>query len=134
MSCKLECLQERSQFDLVCLRRGEPQILLDCAPGQQARLLKHHTKPSAGRKNYLALKIAIKSRNYPQQRGLAASGRPNERRDLSDRKFELDFIEYLESSSGRRLIELLLNADFKLRAGASGRYVFQVAGPETFPL
>jgi hypothetical protein len=28
----------------------------------------------------------------------------------------------------------LLNADFKLRAGASGRYVFQVAGPERFPL
>jgi hypothetical protein len=101
---------------------------------QKPRLLKHHPKPNAGRRNYLALKIAIKSRNYPQQRGLAASGRPNERGDLSDREFELDLVEYLEASSGRTLITFLLNADFKLLAGASGRYVFQVAGPETFQL
>jgi hypothetical protein len=36
MSSKLECLQERSQFDLVCVRRGESQILLDCAPLAEA--------------------------------------------------------------------------------------------------
>jgi hypothetical protein len=86
------------------------------------------------RERNVAVEIAVESRDDPQQRGLAAAGRPDQRGDLPAEEAERKLAEHLELAAGGSAKRLLFDVDVKPASGASGRHVVQAAAPETFRL
>ena len=64
-------------------RHREPDVLLDRAPGQKARLLEYDAKPARSRHMEFAPEIRIEPGRDPQDRRLAATGRADQRPERS---------------------------------------------------
>src|SRR5262249_24123092 len=134
MSLEAERLEQHLEAGSGCPRGGEPHVLLDRAPRQQAWLLEHHGKGAGGGDRNIAFEITIEARDDPQQRGLPAAGRPDQRGDLSAAKAERKLAEHVELPARGGAKRLLPDVDVKAASGASGRHVVQAAAPETFRL
>ena len=116
------------------MRRGEPHVLLDRAPRQQPRLLEHHAERAVGGQLDAALEIAVEPGDDPQQRGLAAAGRPDQRGDLAAARLNASSPSTWSLPPAAARKDFLLDVDVKPAAGASGRHVVQAAAPGTFRL
>src|ERR1700722_299797 len=84
-----ERVEDRLELGVAGLRRRDPDVLLDAAPRQEARLLENETEPPR-REGHLAVEIAIETGDDLQKRGLAGARRADEGRDLSGREREGD--------------------------------------------
>ena len=99
---------------VACLRRGKPHVLFDRAPRQQPRFLEYNTEPAVRRQPHAAFEFRIEPDDDAKQRGLAAAGRTDQRRDFAIRQSERHIAEHVEV--GRRsglAIGFALDADFK---------------------
>jgi hypothetical protein len=65
-------------IDLVGGKR-QADVVLDCAPRQQTRLLKNHSETPGAGGTKLSLEISIQPGSDPQNRGLAATGGTDQR-------------------------------------------------------
>ncbi len=66
MLCETERTEESDKFALLKVRRREPDIILDAAPGQKPRLLKYHGQRTR-RPIDRALEILVQPGDDPEQ-------------------------------------------------------------------
>ena len=110
------------EVGLVRLRCGELQIVEHAAPGQQARLLKHHADLRLRRQRHTALEIAVKADDDAQQRRLAIARRTDKRVNLAGIERQREVAQHLAHLARRGAEGLALDEDFKLLWVASGRH------------
>ena len=114
------------------IRRDQADILFDRAPRQQPRLLEHHAERAVVGEPDGAVVVAVEAGDDPQQRGLAAARRADERADLAVAQREIDVAEHVELIAGRSRKGLSGDANLKQSGFASGPRVVQAAAPGTF--
>ena len=111
---------------------GETHVVLDAAPRQEPRLLKHHARSDMGRDVNGAFVVAIEAGENAQQRRLAATGRPDERAGLAFLKRERKIGDDWSALSRGGAKGLFSDARFKPHAVATGRHDVQRVAPRMF--
>ena len=127
-----ERVEQPVQYGVARLRRGEAHVLLDGAPRQQPRFLEHDAEPAVRRQPHGAFEVRIEPGNDAKQRGLAAAGRTDQRRDLSARDSDRESAEHLQITARGFAIGFMLDVNFKPVLVASARHIVQTAAPGMF--
>ncbi len=110
----------------------QPDILLDRAPGQKPRLLKHNAEtPGSGRADSTA-EIRIQPCRDLQDRGLAATRRADQRAERAGFEPKVEATNDLDRRAIGRPVALRIDAKFKRGGVASGLRVVQAVVPEGF--
>ena len=100
-------------------RQSKADVLLDGAPGQQPRLLKDHAEaPGAGGPEFPA-EIPVEAGRDPQDRGLAAARRPDQRAEGSRLEPKFQAMNDFDRRAVGRQKGLRIDAKFKRGGVAS---------------
>jgi len=127
-----ERLEQCGKLALAGVWRGDTHVLLDRAPRQKPRLLEHHAQGAVGGERDVAVEIAVEPGDDPQERGLAAARRANQRGDLPARKRNGKLVQDMQASPRGGAVGFLLDDNVKPVVDASGRRVVQAAAPKRF--
>lgn len=106
--------EQLAEFCLAYMRRHEPHVFVDRAPGQQPRLLEDDPQLAVYRQPHAALEIAVQSDDNAQKRCLAASRWTDQRGDLPIHQGKRDLAEYVQPRAGSGAIALLFDVHIKL--------------------
>src|ERR1700727_2178160 len=133
MRTKAERLKELLEID-VGLVGGKCQanIVLDRAPGQQARLLKNHPETPGAGGTELSQEISVEAGCNPQNGRFAAPGRTDQRAERSGLEPKFQIPNHLDRRSIGRQEALRIDAKLKRGGVSSGSRVFQAAVPKGF--
>ena len=133
MGAETEYLEEISEFDIgVIGGKREADVVLDGAPGQQARLLKDNPETPGTGGAELAAEIRVQPSGDLEDRGLAAAGRAYQRSERSGLEPQLQVTNDVHARAVRR--QKALRSDAKLKRGgvSSGLRVVQAVAPQGF--
>ena len=121
MRTEAESLEELGEID-VRLMDGKRQadVVLDRAPRQQTRLLKHHPETPSSGSTELAPEIGVEAGCDPQNGGLAATGRTDQRAERSGFEPKLKIPDHLDRRAIGRQEALRIDAKFKWGGVSSG--------------
>ncbi len=126
---QLQDLEQCVQPGFVRLRSGQPYVIIDRAPWQQARFLEYHADAGVRCMDDAAAIIGIETGHDPQHRGLAAAGWPDQCDQFAVIEGECEIAQHVDPLAGGVDECLLFDRDFKPHAAASGTRVFQKAAP-----
>lgn len=110
----------------------KPDILLDRAPGQQARPLKYNPETSGSGGEALSPEVSIEAGRDPQNCRLAATGRTDQRAKRSGLKSKFQVPNDFDPRAVGRQVALRIDAKLKRGGVSSGSRVFQAAVPKGF--
>src|SRR5262249_13371020 len=110
-------------------RRDQLDILPHCAPGQEARLLKHETDAGVRGDADVARIAVIEASHDAQQSGLAAARGTRQHRHALRLDVEYEVADRRHQRAVGTDIGLLLDADFKPACYASALNIVQWVAP-----
>jgi len=111
---KFERGEQLREFRPASMRRQEPDIVFDRAPGQQPRLLEDDAKLAGRGQPNAAFEIAVQPDDDAQERGLAASGRADQGCDLARLERKRNLAEHVPPRTRCGAKKLVLDVHLKM--------------------
>src|SRR4051794_26069601 len=100
MSVQFECLEQFGKFVVSDLWRRKSHVVFNRPPGQQPRLLKHHSDPCVRLMRDAPLIVVVETGHDLQHGTLSAAGRAYEYANRSSGEQEIQLDEDVETLAG----------------------------------